>query len=192
MADVPRIASQKDAAAMLRVTPRRLRQMEEECQWWVPELRTSAGYDVVGVALAQWQFTAGGGKAITEEQKAELRARLLAAETIREEHLAAKAEVEAWEAMQRREKARANILPADVWAEFARELLGMVRSRLEEIPYQLSRQASPAQRSIVYVPPEKQKKDTDGAPLQKMIRKLIDDLSAWLKADPEVEEPDDA
>lgn len=49
---VPRVISQEAAAAMLRVTPRRLQQLEES-PWWHSQMRTEDGYDVVAIALAQ-------------------------------------------------------------------------------------------------------------------------------------------
>ena len=51
MNDVVRIASAKDAASMLRVSTRRLKDMEEASPWWHADMRTDDGYDVVRIAL---------------------------------------------------------------------------------------------------------------------------------------------
>ena len=89
---------------------------------------------------------------------------------------------------KQKELEQGNILPADVYAQFVRELLGMMRSRLDDLPFQLNRQASAAQRPLIYVPEDKQKKPSDAAPLQKMIAKLMADVEEWLATDPTSEE----
>jgi hypothetical protein len=187
MGDVPRIPSQKDAAAMMRITPRRLREIEKESPWWTADMRTEEGYDVVGIAVAQLSYSTDANEALPQAEKDALKARELRAKTQREEFLAMEAEVKAWRAQKQREQEQKNILPFDVYTQFVRELLGMLRSRLDDLPFQLSRQASPAQRSLIYVPEAKQKKPADAAPLQKMIAKLQADLEEWLRTDPQSE-----
>lgn len=184
MEQVPRISSQKDAAAMLRITPRRLRDMEQSSPWWTADMRTDDGYDVVGIAVAQLSFSTDANEALPQAEKDALKARQLRAETQRAEFLAQEAEVKSWRAQLAKEEEQRNILPADVYAQFVRELLGMIRTRLDDLPFQLSRQASPAQRPLVFVAPAKQKKPSDAAPLQKLIAKLQSDVEEWLNADP--------
>jgi len=181
---VPRIESQKDAAAMLRITPRRLRDMETSSPWWVADMRTDGGYDVVGIAVAQLSFSTDANEALPAAEKEALKARQLRAETQRAEFQAQEAGVKAWRAEKQKETEQGNILPADVYGQFVRELLGMLRARLDDLPFQLSRQASPAQRALVYVPENKQKKERDASPLQKMIAKLMADVEEWLNTDP--------
>jgi hypothetical protein len=186
---VPRIASQKDSAGMLRITPRRLREMESgPSPWWVADLRTEEGYDVVGIAVAQLSFSTDANEALPAAEKDALKARQLRAETLRAEFLAQEAEVKAWRAQKQKETEQGNILPADVYGQFVRELLGMMRSRLDDLPFQLSRQASAAQKTLIYVPENKQKKAGAAAPLQKMIAKLMADVEEWLAADPTKED----
>ena len=188
METVPRIGSQKEAAAMLRITPRRLRDMESSSPWWIADLRTEEGYDVVGIAVAQLSFSTDANESLPAAEKEALKARQLRAETLRAEFLAQEAGVKAWRAERVKEQELGNILPADVFAQFTRELLGMVRSRLTDLPFQLSRQASPSQKTLIYVPEAKQKKERDAAPLQKMIAKLIADIEEWLETDPTKED----
>lgn len=185
---VPRIESQKDAAAMLRITPRRLRDMETSSPWWVADMRTDGGYDVVGIAVAQLSYSTDANESLPAAEKDALKARQLRAETLKAEFLAQEAEVKAWRAQKQKELEQGNILPADVYAQFVRELLGMMRSRLDDLPFQLNRQASAAQRPLIYVPENKQKKPSDAAPLQKMIAKLMADVEEWLATDPTSEE----
>lgn len=151
-------------------------------------MRTEAGYDVVSIAVSQISYTSDANDSLPSAEKDALKARQLKAETMRAEFQAAEAGVRAWRAERLKEQELGNILPADVFAQFVRELLGMLRSRLTDLPFQLSRQASPAQRALVYVPEEKQKKHKDAAPLQKMISKLISDVEEWLSADPLAED----
>ena len=184
----PRVAMQKEAAAMLRITPRRLREMEESSPWWLPDMRTSEGYDVVQIAVAQLSFSADANDALPAEEKESLKARQLRAETTRAEFQSQEAGVKAWRAERIKEQEQKNILPADVYSQFVRELLGMIRTKLEDIPYQLSRRASPAQKSLVYVSPGKIKKTADAAPLQKMIEKMLIEIEEWFAADPTSEE----
>jgi hypothetical protein len=188
METVPRIESQKDAAAMLRITPRRLRDMETSSPWWVADMRTEEGYDVVGIAVAQLSYSTDANEALPAAEKDALKARQLRAETQRAEFLCQEAEVKAWRAQREKEIEQHNILPADVYSQFIRELLGMLRSRLDDLPYQLARQASAAQKPLIYVPENKQKKSADAAPLQKMIAKLQADVEEWLATDPTREE----
>lgn len=172
MSDLPRIRVQKTAAAMLRVSPRRLREMTDS-PWWVSELRTEEGYDVCGIVIAQLSHS---GKSTDDD----LRARRSVAETEKIELQREAEELKVWELQLEKEKALANILPADVYQEFIRELLGMIRGRLDEIPYRLSRRATPAQKKLVYVPEKKIKKESDAAPLQREITKLNRDVQKWL------------
>ncbi len=55
MESVVRVQSEKDAASMLRVTPRRLRQMVES-PWWTADMFTDEGFDVVAIAVAQVSY----------------------------------------------------------------------------------------------------------------------------------------
>lgn len=186
---VLRIVSQKDSAGMLRITPRRLREMESgPAPWWVAGLRTDEGYDVVGIVLAQIGHSTEANGALPAEEKDALKARQLRAETLRAEFLATEAGVKSWRAEKLKETEQGNILPADVYGQFVRELLGMLRSRLDDLPFQLSRQASAAQKLLIYVPEAKQKKAGDAAPLQKMIAKLMADVEEWLATDPTKED----
>ncbi len=186
---VPRIESQKDAAAMLRITPRRLRDMETSSPWWTADMRTEEGYDVVGIAVAKLSFSTDANEALPAAEKDALKARQVRAETQRAEFLCQEAEVKAWRAIRDKEIEQKNILPANVYSQFVRECLGMMRSRLEDIPFQLSRQASSAQKPLVFVEEKKIKKPGDAAPLQKMITKLLKDFEEWLSTDPTQEEP---
>lgn len=188
MVTVPRIQSQKDAAAMLRISPRRLRDMETSSPWWIADLRTEEGYDVVGIAVGQLSYSTDANGSLPAAEKDALKARELRAETMRSEFLCQEAEVKAWRANKQKEIEQGNILPADVYGQFVRELLGMLRSRLDDLPFQLSRQASAAQRTLIYVPENKQKKAGDASPLQKMISKLMSDVEEWLATDPTKDE----
>ena len=185
---VPRIQSQKEAAAMLRITPRRLRDMETSSPWWVADMRAEGGYDVVGIAVAQLSYSSDANESLPAAEKEALKARQLRAETLRAEFLATEAGVKAWRAEKMKATEQGNILPADVYGQFVRELLGMMRARLDDLPFQLSRQASVAQKALIYVPETKQKKAGDAAPLQKMIAKLMADVEEWLATDPTQEE----
>ncbi len=51
--DVPRVKRLEKAAAQLRVSPRRLLEMESSVPWWTPSMRTEHGYDVIGIAVAK-------------------------------------------------------------------------------------------------------------------------------------------
>lgn len=170
---------------MLRVSDRRLREYAA-APWWRPELRTAQGYDVVAISRAQQSYIAEHfSGALTPEQTRELKSRQLAAKTEREEAERELVQLRLAEARIKSDRQHGNILPADIYAEFCRELLGMIRAGLEDLPYRLSREASPAVRSFVYVPPEKIRSDKDIAPVQREIQKLITAIEGWLKEDPE-------
>lgn len=49
---IPLVPSMADAALMLRVTQRRLKEMQK-APWWKPEMQTGNGWDVVAIAVAQ-------------------------------------------------------------------------------------------------------------------------------------------
>lgn len=187
METVPRIAVQKEAAAMLRITPRRLRQMEEESPWWTEDMRTEEGFDVVGIAVAQLSYSTDANEAMPAAEKEALKARQIRAKTMKEEFLCKEAEVKAWRAERQKQIDEKNILQVDVYAQFVRELLGMTRTKIEDIPFQLSKRASPTQKPLVYVPPQKIKKPNDAAPLQRMIDKALEEIEEWFKKEPIIE-----
>mgnify|MGYP003423364250 CR=1 FL=1 len=177
MAEVPRIKAQRTAAAMLQLTTNRLRQMETDAAWWRPDLRTAEGYDVCGVVRAQYEWNSSGA---TDD---ELRVRKFVAEVETAEFKRQIEELKAWELQRQKELAQGNILPADVHIEFVRELLGMVRSRIEELPIEVADHVPDSMKSLIYVPEELQKSERDASPLQKSIRKLVADVENWLNQD---------
>lgn len=179
--EIPRIANQRTAAAMIGISTPRLRQMESDAPWWNPELRTNEGYDVCGIVRAQLTFSGKG----TDDLELAKRGKL--AEIERAEFQRQAEELKVWELERQKEEKLGNILPADIYAEFIRELLGMIRSSLVDLPLVVSQNCPPAHRSTVYVPQEKWKTERDASPLQKSIRKLLNDIDDWLKADPELE-----
>lgn len=80
MQTVPMV-KEKKAAAMLRVSPRRLSEMETDSPWWITGFRTDEGYDVVSIALASFAYAQE-----QEDSGRDIR-------TLRAELLAAKADV---------------------------------------------------------------------------------------------------
>ena len=170
--DLPRVAKQTTAAEMLRITPRRLREMES-APWWQPEFRTEDGYAVCDIVRAQYEHSGG-----TDD--ADLKARREVAETERAEYERDQHELKAWELARQKAERLRNILPASVYQRFLRELLGMIRQRLTDLPYRLSKSATPAQRKLIYVPEKKIKRPNDAAPLQREITKLLDEIQRWL------------
>lgn len=174
-----RIEKQTDAAEMLRITTRRLREMESlPAPWWTPDLRTEDGYDVCGILIAQ--YTKAGGT--NNEQ---LKRRREIADTEKLELQREAEELKVWELERQKQTNLGRILPADVYQEFVRELLGMIRGRLTEIPYRLSKRASAAVKQLIYVPESQIKKQADASPLQREIQKLLDDVQKWLDGGPE-------
>lgn len=164
-----RVKSQQEAANILGVARPRLRDWEQNAAWWKPEFHIKPeGYDIS--AIAQAQANANGNQPLPAN-----------GENWNERAKKAKAleaELELDERLYEFELKKKNILPADVYASFTRELLGMIRKRLEEIPLKVARHASPAAKAVVY--------NTKGnAPLQREVEKLITDVEEWLKESPE-------
>lgn len=178
--DIPRVKGQKLAAKALRITDRRLRQMEDKdnpAPWWQKEFRTPAGYDVCGILLAQFNF--GGG---TDDD--DLKKRRQLADTEKSELAREKEALHVWELERQKQEALGNILPADIYQEYLRQLNGMIRHRISEIPRRLAKQATPAQKKLIYVVEGKIKKPSDAAPLQREITKLLREIQKWLDEDP--------
>lgn len=167
-----RIKTQKEAAAVLGVARVRLRDWELNAPWWRAEFRTFEGYDISGIAAAQAEFNCG--QPITPASEDNWNERTKKAKAL-------EAELELEERIFEFQQKKGNILPADVYASFVRELLGMIRKRLEEIPIRVSRNISPAGRAAVYSP-------KGNAPLQREIEKLITDVQEWLSKPPEGEQ----
>lgn len=182
MAEIPRIKSQKTAAAMIQITTGRLRQMEiDPAAWWTPDLRTEEGYDVCGIVRSQLQWnSAGSGDEDLAKRKA-------VAEVERIEFQRNSEELKAWELERQKALNQENILPSDVFAEFTRELLGMIRTSLVDMPADLADHVSRKDRKLFYVPESRQKSERDASPLQKSIRKLLKDIEDWLQQDPREE-----
>lgn len=163
-----RIRTQKEAAVILGVARVRLRDWELNSPWWKAEFRTDDGYDIAAIASAQANFHGNIPLPVNGENWNERT----------KKSKALQAEMELEERLYEFELKKKNILPADVYASFTRELLGMIRKRLEEIPLKVARHASPAAKAVVY--------NTKGnAPLQREIEKLITDVEEWLKESPE-------
>jgi hypothetical protein len=182
---VPRIASQKTASEMLRVSTRRLREMQT-LPWWRPEFRTEDGYDVCEILRAQLKYQSETLTAtLSPDEVRQMKQRQLAAKVAREEAEQEIAELRASEQRLKAEMREGNVLPLDVYAAFTRELLGMIRTGLEDLPFRLSRDASPSVRSFVYTPPEKIRTEKDIAPVQREIQKLIRNIETWLNDEPE-------
>lgn len=176
-----RVKTQREAAEFLDITKSRLHQMEKDSPWWRPELRTEEGYDVCGIVRAQLTYH-DSAKGREEIQK-----RLAEAELMSAEAKAQADQLKAWQLEREKEQAQKNILPADVYAEFSRQLLGMIRSGLEELPEAIAEHVSPDVRHLFHVPEDRQQSERDASPLQKGIRKLIQSIEEWLKEDIEGE-----
>jgi hypothetical protein len=148
--------------------------------WWRPEFRDRSGfYDVDAIREAQ---------AARPTQQARNLSKARAVVQMRTEQL--QMEIKATELAKRKrqeEEALGNLLPADVYEEFTRELLGMVLRGLDEIPVKMAKQVPPDVVPLVYVPKHKQKRERDAAPLQKLLRRLENDIRGWLEQDPEEE-----
>jgi len=155
--------------------------MQATSPWWTPELRTDDGYDVCGIVRAQLGWNSAG---MTDD---DLKKRKVVAEVERAEFQRDAEELKAWELQRQKELSQGNILPAGVYQEFARELLGMIRSRLEEIPQSVAENCPPNVRQYLYIPEAKQKTERDASPLQKDIRKLVQEIEDWLNQDPSEE-----
>ncbi len=126
---------------MIGISTVRLRDLESESPWWKPELRTAEGYDVCGIVRAQLTYNLGGSDKDLAERKQK-------AEVEKLEFQRQSEELKAWQLDYEKQQALGNILPADVYEEFSRELLGMVRTRIEQIPGKVKKQASPEQMPL--------------------------------------------
>lgn len=98
-----------------------------------------------------------------------------------------KREAEVRALLRKEQQEIGNILPADVYAEFCRELLGMIRTSLEELPESIAEHVAPDVRHLFHVPEDQQKSERDASPLQKGLRRLLADVEKWLQEDVEGE-----
>ena len=176
-----RVKNQREAAQFLDITPTRLRQMPLDSPWWKPELRTDEGYDVCGIVRAQVSFHANAAG------DDEVKKRLEAAELASAEAKAQADQLKAWNLEKEKQLAEGKILPADLYIEFCRELLGMIRSALEELPESIAEHCPPDVKRWIYVPESEWKSERDASEVQKGIRKLIADIEKWLNEDAEGE-----
>lgn len=141
-------------------------------------MRTDDGYDVVSIVRAQYEHS---GSTDSEE----LKQRRDRAETEKIEYQRDAEELKAWELLRQKEERLKNILPAAVYQRFLRELLGMLRQRLTDLPFRLQKMVPPAAKKFVWVDERKIKKPNDAAPLQREITKLLDEVQRWLDSDNE-------
>lgn len=173
MAEIPRVKTQRDAALMLRVTPGRLRQMEIDAPWWRKEFRTDEGYDPCEILRAQYAHNSAAS-ADSELAKRKANAEVESAEQKRNQE-----ELRTWEMERAKAQALGNILPADVYQEFIRELLGLIRVSLSELPFDLAMNVPPDIKHLFM---------NDGeSPLEIAIEKLNGRVDEWLKQDPKDE-----
>lgn len=173
MADEKRIKVQRVAAAMLRISASRLRE-HQRSPWWRDEFRTEDGYDVCEILRAQLTYNREDSGALSQEERDKLaadKARTAAS------HLSVKEQREqATLRRQLREEARdlGLTLPADVYAEFIRELLSMARHTIEAIPFEFSRSVPKQMKKHCYVAKGKP------AALQKLVTKKLGRIAQWL------------
>lgn len=94
-----------------------------------------------------------------------------------------KREAEVRALLRKEQQELGNLLPADVWQEFARELLSMIRSRIEDLPEIVADHVPADLRAFVYVPED----DGEASPLQRAVSKLVADVEEWLTSDQNAE-----
>lgn len=146
--------------------------------WWSDDFgNPEDGYDVAAIRAA---YNDNKELDELEEQRRQLRLERDQAERdIRLAELRAKQRAEAREL--------GNTLPADVYAEFVREVLGMMRASIEELPQRFAKECPAKLRPLVWVEPRKVKRERDAGKLQRMCNKIVRDFEKWLTADPEEE-----
>lgn len=165
--------SERALAKIAGVTARAVSKWKHEA-WWLPTFYQKGIYDVAAILEARRQnrqpdeLTAIRHEMRVEKERGELE--LLQIQT----------------RQRKRNEARelGQTLPADVYEEFLREWLGLVRDAFESLPFEISQNATPEQLPLVY---SKNKKRP--SKLQKLVAKKVAKLEQWL-ADGEAETKD--
>ena len=194
--DRKRVQTQGDAAGLLGISPQRLQDMRKVAPWWRPELKNDEGWDVVGIALAQWEYHQ---EPTGDDLGSELQKRTAAAKI---SELEETAQIKALE-RQKRERIEAQeagqLVRVDVVQSLLAEALGELRRQLDDVPYNFAQQCPPEFQSLVWVEELfAQQELSKLAPLQRIMLKVVEDYQRWLDRVPEevfelsTEEPIDA
>lgn len=173
-----RIQSRKEVAELFGVTERAVAYWQQEA-WWQPEFRTEEGYDCDAIREAR-RSTPRAGTGELQEARAKIR-------VAREKIDLDIRQAEFRERQRKEQQQLGKLLPADVYAEFLRELLGLIRRGLEELPYKTSQEVPPRVRKYFYVDPatnDRRKHPRSPALLQRQVQRLITDIERWLRQDP--------
>ena len=181
MGDKPRrrADSVTDAASFLGVSRQRLQQFQKESPWWLDEFRSSEGFDVVGIALAQqeWHLRDEFSRAAATSTTP----------TATEERIAEANEVEAVESarikrLERRKRERIEavegkrLVPASVAVSFASESQAELRVQLTDLAYRFWLQCPDEFKPLVFSEDESQP-----AVLQLLVEGVVEGYEAFLE-----------
>lgn len=164
----PRAETQLIAAQQLGVSARILRGWENE-PWWRSEFRTTEGYWVGGIRPAAEK--AGRGK---KPKKSESQVNLESAKLQAEVDIK---QAELRKRLRAEQEELGNILPRDEYETFARELLGMIRSQIEDLPRWLAKRTPEELRPLIF-------HEDEPTQFQREIDKRCRRISKWLDEGP--------
>lgn len=177
MSERKRIVQTAEAAALLGITTSRLRSMPGECGWWDDALRTSEGFDVVGIAIAQTRAEAARKVGISTTTTTASEEKIEAANvTIAVESAASKT-------LDRRAKERKDLREENevVLTEVVKRCLseafrGLLKE-LQDLPFVFSQQVPGEFGDLVYIAGsrlESEDSEVDPALLQELVQDVIE------------------
>ena len=182
--DRKRVKTQSDASDLLGLSPQRLQDMRKHAPWWREELKNEDGWDVVGIALAQYGYHQESVDTAAAEQELVRRKQIAAtteAEQIAEIKILERVKRERIEAQE-----EGSLIRVETVRSLLAEALGMLRRSMDDVPYVFSQQVPPEFQALVFTIDEAFAKSVaELAPLQRIVMKVCEDYQRWLDRIPD-------
>jgi len=179
-----RVETVTDAALYLGISRQRLQEIRRTpAPWWQDEMATDAGFDVVGIALAQaaWHHQEQLKKLEAETPRTEFDERMQAAALLEAEEAARVKQLDRQKRERLEQQAAGELVRVEVVRSLLREALGELRRGLDDLPWVFSRQVSPEFADQCYtVEIGKAQAVSDLAPLQRAVMKVVEQYQRYL------------
>jgi len=183
-----RVETVSDAALYLGISRQRLQEMRRApAPWWSGEMVTDAGFDVVGIAIAQaeWHHSEQLKKLEAEKPQSEFDERMQAAALLEAEEAARVKQLDRQKRERLEQQAAGELVRVEVVRSLLREALGELRRVLDDLPWVFSQQVDPKFAEQCFsVEVSQAQAVSDLAPLQRAVMKVVEQYQRYLERVP--------
>ena len=179
-----RVETISDASKFLGISRQRLQEIRRTpAPWWSDELGTDAGFDVVGIAIAQaeWHHQEQLKKLEAEKPRSEFDERMQAAALLEAEEAARVKQLDRQKRERLEQQAAGDLVRVEVVRSLLREALGELRRVLDDLPWVFSQQVDPELAAQCFTVEVSQAAAvSDLAPLQRAVMKVVEQYQRYL------------